>query len=715
MTFHTCLGLASALAAVCLIAVGCGVESTNPPTTATNPVTDTFHGVEVVDNYRWLEIGTNAEVEAWTDRQNEYCREHLDQLPDRQAIIERLQQLYDEGKPEYSYFHYQNEQLFALKDDPTLDQPMLVTMASPHDLESERVIVDPNLIDTTGRTSIDWFVVSPSASLVAVSMSVGGSEDGDLHVFQVANGEALSDRVPRVNGPTAGGDAAWSPDESGFFYTHYPREGERPADSLRFCQQVYYHKLGTPTEQDTYEIGEDFPVIAEIEFETSDDNRHIIAAVANGDGGEYSHHIRGPYGAWRQITAHEDLIPSVKFGFDDALYALSHNGSPRGRVVRSGLRDPNFVDGRTVVGESDVVINDFVCTESMIYVTDVVGGPSQVRVLDRKGQFQKNMPIPPVSSVSSPVSLGGDQVLIRNRSYTEPTACYTYEPGEGALLKTQMQETSPADFSDVEVVREFAVSKDGTQIPMNIIRRKGTKLTGSNPTILYGYGGYGSIQKPSYDRRMSLWLDNGGVYVKANIRGGGEFGEEWHLAGNLTNKQNVFDDFAACAQHLIDTGYTNPDKLAIWGGSNGGLLVGAVMVQHPELFRAVVCQKGVLDMMRVEFDPNGAFNVTEFGTVAKPDHFEALRAYSPVHNVESGTRYPDVIFTADENDGRVLSYHSKKMAATVQQASPGTLALLRATSGRGHGIGSSLSDDIAMYSDLYAFLFDRLGVKFKAE
>ncbi|MCD6249017.1 MAG: S9 family peptidase [candidate division Zixibacteria bacterium] len=693
---------------------GCGVESTGAPVTDVKPVTDTLHGVKVVDNYRWLE-NSNSDVQTWTDRQNEYTRNHLDTLPDRQAIIERLQQLYDEADPEYSNFYYQNELLFALKDDPKLDQPMLVALDSPHNLASERVIVDPNLIDTTGRTSIDWFVVSPDAKLVAISLSVGGSEDGDLHVFKVANGEALGDLVPRVNGPTAGGDVAWSSDRSGFFYSHYPREGERPADSLRFYQQVYYHKLGTPTEEDTYEIGESFPAIAEIELETSDDNRYVIATVANGDGGEFSHHLRGPDGRWRQITAHDDLIPVVKFGFDNTLYALSHQGSPRGRVLRSGIRQPNFSQARTVVAESDVVIDGFVCTDNVIYVVDVIGGPSQVRVLDRKGQFQKTVPILPVSSVSLPVSLDGDKVLIRNRSYTEPTSCYTYDPGEGALLKTPMQVKSPADFSDVEVLREFATSKDGTRVPMNIIRRKGTQLTGDNPTILYGYGGYGSIERPWYDRRMSLWLDNGGVFVKANLRGGGEFGEEWHLDGNLTNKQNVFDDFAACAQYLIDTGYTNPSKLAIWGGSNGGLLVGAVMVQHPELFRAVVCQKGVLDMMRVEFDANGAFNVTEFGTVSNPDHFEALYAYSPLHNVKNGVRYPDVIFTADENDGRVLSYHSKKMAAMVQAASPGSLTLLRTTSGRGHGIGSSLSDDIAMYSDLYAFLFDRLGVKFGAE
>ena len=627
MVYRTKLVAIAGLAvSICLILPGCGGEAGGPPVTAITPVTDVYHGVEVVDNYRWLENGSDSAVEDWTEAQNRYSRGFLDNIAVREAIADRLRQLYDEASPEYYYFHYQSGSLFALKEDPTKDQPMLVVMASPHDLSSEKVVLDPNQLDSTGRTSIDFYVVSPDKRLVAVSLSKGGSEDGDVRVFDVATGEALPDLVSRVNGPTAGGDVAWTADGSGFHYSRYPREGERPADSLRFYQHVYYHKLGTPTEEDCYEIGEEFPFIAEIEFETSPDNRYVIAQVANGDGGEFAHYLLGPSGQWRQVTQHSDLIPTVKFGPDNSLYALSHKGTPRGRILNLPVGVRDFSRAGTVVDESDAVIDGFVCTENNIFVNEVVGGPSQLRVLDRDGQFQKTVPILPVSSVRGLISLGGDRILFRNQSYTEPTACYTYEPSEGSPLRTAIRVTTPADFGDVEVVREFAVSRDGTRVPMNIIRRKGTVLNGANPTILYGYGGYGSIERPSCGRKMSVWLDNGGVYVKANIRGGGEFGEEWHLAGNLTNKQNVFDDLAACARYLIDSAYTNPSKLAIWGGSNGGLLVGAVMTQHPELFRAVVCQKGVLDMLRVELDPNGAFNVTEFGTVTIPEHFEALHA-----------------------------------------------------------------------------------------
>jgi prolyl oligopeptidase len=698
---------------VVVMFVGCSADHPQPPTTAVRPVTNTYHGIAIEDNYQWLENAADSEVQQWTQAQSSYARDVLEKIPVRQAIADRLQQLYKEATPSYYRFVSQNGLLFALKDDPTKDQPMLVVMTSPQDLSTVRVVVDPNTIDPSGLTSIDFYVVSADAALVAVSLSKGGREDGDVHVFQVADGRALSDVIPRVNGPTAGGDVAWKADGSGFYYSHYPRTGEKPADSLRFYQQVYFHRLGAPTESDIYEIGREFPAIAEVAFKTSQDDQYVIAQVSNGDGGEFVHYVRMLSGGWQQFTRYEDQISSIKFGPDNSLYLMSHLNAPRGQILRLPVGQFDLAAASVVVPEGDVVIDDFLATDTKIFVSDVVGGPSQVRMLDHDGAFQNLVPILPVSAVDGLTCLGGDKVLYRNQNYTTPDAVYLFEPPEGSAAKTAIQSTSPADFSDVEVIREVAISKDGTRVPMSIIRRKGTVLNGQNPTILYGYGGYGSIQRPWYERELSLWLDHGGVYVKTNLRGGGEFGEAWHLAGNLTNKQNVFDDFAACAQYLIDQKYTNPSKLAIRGGSNGGLLVGAVMMQHPELFKAVVCEKGVLDALRVELDPNGAFNTTEYGTVAIPEHFYALRAYSPYGNVKPATRYPDVLFTADENDGRVLAYHSKKTTAALQAASPESMTLLTVTSGRGHGIGSSLTDDLANSTKIYSFLFDRLGVEIK--
>jgi prolyl oligopeptidase len=268
--------------------------------------------------------------------------------------------------------------------------------------------------------------------------------------------------------------------------------------------------------------------------------------------------------------------------------------------------------------------------------------------------------------------------------------------------------TSPADFSDCEVVREFATSRDGTRIPMNIVRRKGTKLDGTNPVLLYAYGGYGINLSPFFWPRLRVWLDLGGVAVIANLRGGGEYGETWHKAGNLTKKQNVFDDFIACGEHLVKTKYTTPERLCIEGGSNGGLLMGAALTQRPDLFRAVASRVGIYDMLRVEQDPNGAFNVTEFGTVANPQHFEVLYDYSPYHRVRQGTKYPAVLFTAGENDGRVLAYHSRKMAAALQAASTSEKPVLLRTNTSGHGIGTPLEEQIAEGADIFAFFASQL-------
>jgi prolyl oligopeptidase len=701
--------------AVCAGLVVCSTSSPQLPDTSVRPVTDVYHDVEVVDNYRWLEDSEDSEVRKWDSAQNSYARWILDNIPQRSAIAERLQVLYNQSSPEYYYFRYQEGVLFALKEQPPKEQPLLVSLASPFDLSTERIVLDPNVLDTSGMTSVDFYVVSRDASMVAVSLSRGGTEDGDVYVYDVARCTRRSDFVPRVNGPTAGGDIAWKADGSGFYYTHYPREHERPPDEMRFYQQVYFHKLGTPTEEDSYVIGKEFPKIAEIEFETSEDLRYVVATVANGDGGQFAHYLLGPSGEWEQITQFEDLIPQVRFGPDNSLYLLSHKNAPRGKILRLPAGETRHSRAMTVVSQSDAVIRSFLPTATWLYVRDILGGPSQIRIMDLAGHLEGTLPLLPISSVWGMTQLDGDQILFTNSSYTEPAAVYLYDPADNEPRRTAMYVTSPADFSNVEVVREHATSKDGTQVPMNIIRRKGITLDGSNPTILYGYGGYGSSQTPWFDHTLSIWLDNGGVYVVANIRGGGEFGEDWHLEGNLTHKQNVFDDFSACAQRLIEVGYANPSKLAIKGGSNGGLLVAATMTQHPELFRAVICMKGVLDMLRFEVEPNGAFNVTEYGSVTDPNQFNALYAYSPYHNVVDKTRYPEVLFTADVNDGRVSPSNSRKMAARLQAATvPGALVLLRMSSGVGHGRGSSLSRMIAQKADVTAFLFDRLGVKYTA-
>jgi prolyl oligopeptidase len=311
------------------------------------------------------------------------------------------------------------------------------------------------------------------------------------------------------------------------------------------------------------------------------------------------------------------------------------------------------------------------------------------------------------------LTLQGDELLLRTISFTEPYVWNRVNAAEtpDKVTPTELRGKSPADFSDVEVVREFAVSKDGTRVPLNIIRKKGTRMDGNNPTLLSGYGGYGISLSPSFDVTRRIWLDAGGVIAIANLRGGGEYGEEWHRAGNLTRKQNVFDDFAACAEHLVRANYTQPERLAVQGGSNGGLLMGALLTQHPKLVRAVVAHVGIFDMLRVELDPNGAFNVTEFGTVKDPEQFKALYAYSPYHRVKDGTRYPAVFLLTGEHDGRVNPAQSRKMTARLQAATRSRRpVLLRTSFSSGHGIGTALGERIAQQADVFAFLFDQLGM-----
>ncbi len=683
------------------------------PEAPKKPVTDEYQGVKVQDDYQWLETDDDAAVKAWSDAQNQQTRAYIDKLPERAAIEKQLTEWYAKTSPSYSGIVSRPGILFAMKFQPPKQQQMLVTLASESDLKSEKMVLDPNALDAKGTTAIDWFAPSRDGKYVAISISQGGSEDGTLHVYETATGKALPDAIAHVQYPTAGGSAAWNADGTGIYYTRFPRKGERPDADLNFYQQVYFHKLGTADSEDAYSIGKDFPRIAEIKMESSRDGKYILATVANGDGGDFAHYLLGPDGNWKQLTQFSDQIKAARPGRDNALYLLSRAGAPRGKILRMSLNKPELADATMIVRESEAVIQFMEPTANALYIGDLLGGPSQIRRFDLDGKGETTIPIPKISAVSEMESLEDSSLLFRDVSYTEPAAWFRVS-GKTAPVKTALVNTSPVSFDDIEVTREFAPSKDGTKIPLNIVRKKGTKLDGNNPTLLYGYGGYGISMSPNFDFTRRLWFDRGGVFVVANIRGGGEFGEEWHKAGNLTKKQNVFDDFAAAAEYLSGHKWTRPEKLSILGGSNGGLLMGAMITQHPELFRAVVSAVGIYDMLRVELAPNGAFNVTEFGTVKEPEQFKALYAYSPYHHVVDGTKYPSILFMTGANDGRVAPYHSRKMVARLDEANKSTNPiLLRTSSSAGHGIGTALSERIKQQADQYSFLSAQLDMRTK--
>ena len=533
-----------------------------------------------------------------------------------------------------------------------------------------------------------------------------------MHVFDVRTGKALADVVPRVQYPTGGGSVEWNEKGTGFYYTRYPQGNERAKEDVNFYQQVWFHKLGTPASADSYVIGKEFPRIAETQLQSTLDGRYVLASVANGDGGEFAYYLRDPAGKWTKFADHADKIREVSLGFDGRLYALSLKDAPRGKVLSMPMAKPDLARATVLVPQGDGVIESITPTRTRFYVDYMVGGPSEVRVFDLQGKALPALPTEPISSAVVGARLGGDDILFGSGSYVKAFAWYRYSPGDGKLVKTALTGEPKVSFDDIEVSREMAVSKDGTKVPLNILMKKGTKRDGSNPVLLTGYGGYGINLAPGVVLSRRIWFDHGGIVAVANLRGGGEYGEEWHLAGNLTRKQAVFDDMIACAQHLIDRGYTKPERLAAEGGSNGGLLMGAILTQRPDLFRAIVSHVGIYDMLRVELTPNGAFNVTEFGTVKDPEQFKALYAYSPYHHVKDNAAYPAVLLTSGANDGRVDPYNSRKMAARLQAATPsGRPVLLRIASDTGHGIGTSLDKRIEENADTYAFLMSQLGMQ----
>ena len=688
------------------------------PATPKKPISDVYTGtngpVKVAEDYRWLESLDDPAVKDWVTQQNTATRRYLDALPMRNAIRDELKQLVGQAPVTRSSLDEAGGKLFALKRQPPKNQRMLVVLDGPDALASERVIVDPNARNEKGTTAIDWFVPSRDGKLVAVSLSDNGTEKGTLRIFDVATGNELSDIVPRVQAPTAGGSVAWNADGSGLWYTRYPAPMERPVADAGFYQQVYFHKLGTRSTFDTYAFGKELPRIAEIRLEASEDGRHVLADVRNGDGGQHGVWLRGPNDRWRQVADFDDGIRLPTFGLDGRLYAAAFKGTPRGRVVAMKLDGASLAKAPTVVPQGNGAIEELVPTASRLWVEVMVGGPSELRAYTLAGKPLPKPAIEPVSTVSIGTRYGRDGIVFGDQSYVTPSAWYWVDPkrDRGRPVKTALSEAPvPAVMPPADVSRIMVRSKDGTQVPVSIVGPRGFTLDGSRPLLLNAYGGYGVSTQPRYSPRTAFWLRNGGILAFANIRGGGEFGDDWHYAGNLTKKQNVFDDFAAVAQALVDRKYTNPKRLAIEGGSNGGLLMGAELTQHPDLFGAVISHVGVYDMLRVEQTPNGAFNVPEYGTVKDPAQFDALYAYSPLHRVVDGTKYPPILLATGINDGRVEAWHSLKFAARLQAADPGGApVLLRVAGDAGHGQGMSLSSAIELDADVYAFLFDRLGM-----
>ena len=697
-----------------------------PPETPQMPVVDVYHSVPVTDEYRWLENWDDATVQAWSETQNDHARRVLDKLPGVKPLREKLTKIMAALSTSHGHLTLSGGRLFALRRLPPKQHPFLVVMPSAEMPDQARILLDPAEYDRSNSTAIDWFVPSPDGTLVAVSLSKAGSESGDVSLIVVETGNTIDVVIPRVNGGTAGGDLAWAPDSQGFYYTRYPRGTERPAGDMDFYQQLYFHKLGTPTEADRCEMGAELPRIAEIKIEVEQRTARVLATVQFGDSGQFSHFVRSPEtGKWTSFAGFQDGVVQAVFGPLGELYVVSRHGAPRGEVLRLDGQAPNLSEAKVVIPEgTDTIVTDFYSRSSRqtvlpmasrLYVTYQLGGPSTIRCFALDGKSLPGPQVPEIASVGDLVPAGGDDVFFGAESFTVSFSHFRFRAEQNETLKLPLTSPSIVDLSDIQVQRQFATSPDGTRVPVSLLIPQGVQLDGTNPCLVTGYGGYGSSVEPGFRPISRILFDHGFIVAVANLRGGGEYGEEWHTSGNLTNKQNVFDDFAATLQHLIDRKYTSPSQLAIEGGSNGGLLMGAMLTQHPEMVKCVVSHVGIYDMLRVELSPNGAFNIPEFGTVTNEEHFKALHAYSPYHHVQNQKSYPAVLFLTGANDPRVDPMQSRKMTARLQAsaASPSTV-LLRTSAGSGHGAGTALDEQIEQRVDVYAFLFNELGVRLKS-
>jgi prolyl oligopeptidase len=695
------------------------VSPSEAPVARAEAVTDTYHGVEVADPYRWLENWEDPDVKSWSEGQNHAARAVLDDISGREVLEAEFTDLMGAKVITHYPVFEAGGRIFAGRHQPPRPQAFLVELSAMDADAEARVIFDPTAGDDD-LMHMDWFVPSPDGTHVAISVSRAGTESGDVRILDVETLEQVDAILPRVNGGTAGGALAWAPDSSGFWYTRYPREGERDAADMNFYTQAWFHTLGS--DDDRYELGKDFARIVEIDFEVHPSGAMLLTTQL-GDGGQFSHHLRTTDGTYHELSVYGDQTVMVTFSEDgEALYAVSFADASRGRILKTPTADTSLENAKVFLDESeDTVVASFWSPPSLLEIDGSLlviyqtGGPSTIRAFDMNGEPLTGPSLLDVSATGSMHRNSNGTVLFSNGSFTTPWRWATFDPATGETALIPLNQPHPADLSDIEVRREFAVSKDGTRVPVNILLPPGLTLDGSNPVILNGYGGYGVSLSPRFRATNKALLDRGVIVAVANLRGGGEYGESWHKQGNLTHKQNVFDDFYAAIQLLTENNYSTPENTAIIGGSNGGLLMGATLVQHPESVAAIVSSVGIYDMLRVELSPNGAFNVTEFGTVKDEAQFTALRAYSPYHNVTDATPYPPILFTTGANDPRVDPMQSRKMTARLQVAkATDAPVLLRTNLNAGHGGGAPLAERITLLTDQYAFLLAHLGVDIAA-
>ena len=686
------------------------------PDTRKSDQADTYHGTKVADPYRWLEDDNSAETKAWVKAQNEVTDKFLNALPQREAIKKQFTALYNFEK--FGIPSKEGKRYFWTHNDGLQQQSVLYTAASLTGVP--QIAIDPNALSKDGTVALSGTVPSRDGRYLAYGIAGAGSDWQEWHVRDLNTGKDLADTIKWVKFSTA----EWTPDGNGFFYSRYdaPQDGAVLTGS-NFYQKLYYHRLGDAQSKDVlvYENKTE----KEWGFGTtvSDDGKFVSIYVWKGSGrknGLLWMPLKN--GAFDNLTKAEPKIITLDFDAEytpvgshgNLVWVKTDKDAPRGKIIAIDLNKADRMHWKTIVTEAVDTLTAASAVGGKIFAQYLKDAVTNVKVYTPEGKFVRDVTMPGVGTAGGFGGRFADaETFFSYTSLTTPGEIYRYNVASGkvSLFKRPITAFNPDEF---ETRQAFVTSKDGTKFPIFIAHKKGLKLDASNPTILYGYGGFNVSETPNYRVTAATWIKLGGVYVSASIRGGGEYGGAWHDAGTKLKKQNVFDDFIAAAEWLIANKYTQPAKLAINGGSNGGLLVGAVVNQRPDLFGAAVPQVGVMDMLRFHKFTIGWAWVSDYGSSDSAEEFKALYAYSPLHTIQSGKTYPSILVTTADHDDRVVPAHSFKYAATLQAVDTGAAPkLIRIETSAGHGAGTPTTKVIQERSDILAFIANALGMPVK--
>lgn len=678
------------------------------PHSPTTNCVDYYHGVAVSDPYKWLEDLNSPAVKNWIAEQNRLTFDYLGKIPQREQIKKRLTELWNYER--FGIPFKKGNRYFYSRNDGLQNQNVIYTVE--HLDETPKVLIDPNLFSSDGRVALSGLAITDDGRLAAYGVATAGSDWQEWRVRNVETGEDLPDKIEWVKFSSA----AWTIDGKGFFYSRFdkPADGEK-LTRVNYYHKLYYHKIGTPQDEDILIYHR--PDQKEWNFYplTTDDGRYLIISSSQGTSPKrriFYLDLKDPQAQVTPLLTEFDAAYDFIDNDGTVFFFRTDLNAPRGRVIAIDIKKPRRENWREIIPESKETMAGVNIVGNRFIVTYLKDAHSQVKLFTLDGGFEYELELPGMGTVSGFYGKRQDtETFFMFTGFTTPGTIYRLDLNTRkiSVFKKPDVKFNPEDYETKQV---FYKSKDGTTVPMFITSKKGTKLNGKNPTLLYGYGGFNISITPAFSVPNLVWLEMGGIYAVANIRGGGEYGEQWHQAGIKLKKQNVFDDFISAAEYLIQNRYTTPKKLAIAGGSNGGLLVGAVVNQRPDLFGAALPAVGVMDMLRFHKFTIGWAWVSDYGSPENPDEFKALYAYSPYHNIKIGTKYPATLITTADHDDRVVPAHSFKYAAALQNAQAGSAPILiRIETRAGHGAGKPTSLLIEESADKLSFLVHTLKMK----